>query len=196
MNDKDDDCFAALSDLEERRIGEWGIEFFRPYEVEEKRVVYDAENDVVLVGKIDGVLRHPDGGLCILELKTGNFNDNKISKTRLELCFYHRLLILMGEKTPITHFGFMGPDADNEKFLDKLLRTRGKVVMTGKTQGILFFEKATTRSLNRFAEIFPATVKSIKEHEWPMSWNDYTCPIYCDFHLSCENEMDGDDYEW
>ena len=191
-----DESLSAIAEMEERRIEEWGIEFFKPYEVEDKRIFYDEENDIVIVGKIDGVLHHPEGGLCILELKTGSFNDNKISKTRLELCFYERMMRMMGEEKPITHFAFMGPDADNEKMLNKLLNTRGKVVMTGKTQGIMFVEKVTNRALNRFAETFPETIERLKNEEWPMNWNDFTCTQWCDFNLACESELDGGVMEW
>ena len=194
--DEHTECIQAIADMEERRMEEWGVEFFKPYEVEEKRCFYDEEYDIVIVGKIDGVLNHPEGGLCILELKTGNFNDNKISKTRLELCFYERMVRLMGEEKPVTHFALMGPDADNEKMLNKLLNTRGKVVMSGKTQGIMFVEKVTSRSMNRFSEKFADAMQRLKDEDWSMNWNDYTCPEWCDFNLACEQELDEGDVDW
>ena len=196
LPESDEEAYDTLADLEQQRIELWGIEYFKPFEVEEKRIVYDPDNDIVLVGKIDGLLLHPEGGICILELKTGSFNSNKISKTRLELCFYARLLKLMGEEREITHFAFLGPDADDYKFLTSVKATRNKVVLFGKDKGMLIVEKTSMRSFNSFAEKFPIDVNNIRELEWGMKWNDYTCPIYCDFHLSCESELEGFDFEW
>ena len=85
-----------MVNLEEQRLKAWGITKFKPVEYEEKRVVWDEKNKVVLVGMIDAVLEHPDGGLCIYELKTGNMAKGKLDRTRRELCYYAYILRLMG----------------------------------------------------------------------------------------------------
>ena len=67
-----DAAYDAIAELEEQRREDWGDDFFLPLEHEEKWEVWDDFNEVLLVGKCDGVLQHPDGGLCLLELKTGD----------------------------------------------------------------------------------------------------------------------------
>ena len=189
----DDPAFATIAELEEARMEEWGIENWKPVEFEVKREVYDPELDAVLVGFIDAVLQHPDGGLCIFELKTGNMNDSKLSRTRKELCYYTYLLRLMGETRPITHFAYLSPDCDNLDFITKVMNQRNKEVMLGTDRGVLIIEKVNARSINTFNKDFPETVQEIKDSEWPMNWNDYFCPTWCDFHDSCSNEIMGFD---
>ena len=189
----DDPAFDTIAELEQARMEEWGIENWKPVEFEVKREVYDPELDAVLVGFIDAVLQHPDGGLCIFELKTGNMGDSKLSRTRKELCYYTYLLRLMGETRPITHFAYLSPDCDHLDFITKVMNQRNKEVMLGTDRGVLIIEKVNQRSINNFNKEFPETVQRMKESEWPMTWNDYFCPQWCDFHDSCSNEIMGFD---
>tara|TARA_R110000824_G_scaffold196246_1_gene379380 strand:+ start:11594 stop:12448 length:855 start_codon:yes stop_codon:yes gene_type:complete len=191
----DDRAFAPLADLEQQRLENWGIEHFAPDSFEEKMVVYDPDNEVVLVGKIDGVLVHPEGGLCLLELKTGKMNDSKLRRTRFELFFYEYLLKLNGETRPITHFAYLSPDCEDAAFVTKVMNQRGKEVLLGEETGVLIIEKVNNRSRTAFEKGFLETIDGIKNHEWPMKWNDYFCPQWCDFHLSCEAEITGIE-EW
>jgi hypothetical protein len=179
--------------LEEQRIEEWGIEHFMPVEYEEKRIVWDAENEVVLVGLIDAVLLHPDGGLCIYELKTGNMKNTKFSKTRRELCFYTRLLRLMGEKREITHFAYLSPDADDIDFTTKIINDKRRKIYVGEECGHLIVEKFSTRSYTPFEKAFKTAVENIKNLNWDIKWNDYFCPMWCDFSEACEREVMGFD---
>ena len=180
-----------LVNLEEQRIEAWGIEAFKPVEYEEYRAVWDEEREVVLVGLIDAVLVHPDGGLCIYELKTGNMNDGKLSRTRRELCYYTHLLRLMGETRPITHFAYLAPDADNLDFVMKMVNDSKREVYLGKDKGILIVEKVNGRSMNAFYKALDKAVEGLKNHENPMSWSDYFCPQWCDFSPQCEQELTG-----
>ena len=182
--------------LEEQRIKEWGIDNFMPVEYEEYRAVYDAERDVVLVGLIDAVLVHPDGGLCIYELKTGNMNDGKLSRTRRELCYYTHLLRLMGEERPITHFAYLAPDADNLDFVMKMVNDKKRQVMLGEEKGILIVEKVNTRSMTAFYKALDKAVAGLRAHDKPMVWSDYFCPQWCDFAPQCESELTGLTEEW
>tara|TARA_R110002167_G_scaffold56925_8_gene161345 strand:+ start:9634 stop:10572 length:939 start_codon:yes stop_codon:yes gene_type:complete len=212
---REDDANENLVFLEECRIAKWGIESFKPCEYEEYRAVWDDENQVVLVGLIDAILVHPDGGLCIYELKTGNWASTKMNKTRKELCYYAHMLRLMGETRPITHFAYLAPDAANHKFMaemcgwkdddgkwdeDRVLTTDAgwvdskskREIAFGKNgKGVLVIEKVTTRSFTSFEKSLKEAVIGIKTHEWPMKWNDYFCPQWCDFSMSCETEMTG-----
>jgi len=185
-----------LVNLEQQRIELWGIDKFKPVEYEEYRAVYDAERDVVLVGLIDAILEHPDGGLCIYELKTGNMNDGKLSRTRRELCYYAHMLRLMGEKRPITHFAYIAPDADNLDFVMKMVNDNKRQVLLGEEKGILIVEKVNGRSDKAFIKALDKAVEGLKAHENPMSWSDYFCPQWCDFSPQCENELTGVDSEW
>ena len=185
-----------LVNLEQQRIDLWGIDKFKPVEYEEYRAVYDAERDVVLVGLIDAILEHPDGGLCIYELKTGNMNDGKLSRTRRELCYYAHMLRLMGEKRPITHFAYLAPDADNLDFVMKMVNDKKRQVLLGEEKGILIVEKVNGRSDKAFIKALDKAVEGLKAHENPMSWSDYFCPQWCDFSPQCENELTGVDSEW
>ena len=182
--------------LEEQRIKEWGIENFMPVEYEEYRAVYDAERDVILVGLIDAVLVHPDGGLCIYELKTGNMNAGKLSRTRRELCYYTHLLRLMGETRPITHFAYLAPDADNLDFVMKMVNDKKRHVMLGEEKGLLIVEKVNTRSMTAFYKALDKAIEGLKAHDKPMVWSDYFCPQWCDFAQQCESELTGLSEEW
>jgi hypothetical protein len=165
-------------------------------EVEEKRYLYEdfqSENlgviPVIWSGMIDGVLRHPDGGLIVVELKTGNMNPAKLSRTRKELVFYHRMLTQagMGE---ITHFLYIAPDCTDDRMLDEVGK-RGKTVWLGENCGIAVLEQVPKRSLNVFPKSLNDTVENIISHQWPMKWNDYFCAEWCDFSMSCEGILAG-----
>ena len=177
--------------LEQQRLDAWGVECFMPDEYEEYRAVWDEEHQVVLVGKIDGVLVHPDGGLCIYELKTGNMNDGKLSRTRRELCFYRRLLMLMGETRPITHFAYLAPDCDNLDFVMKMVNDSKRQTFLGTEAGVLIVEKVNTRSITAFEKALAQAVEGLKAHENPMKWSDFFCPQWCEFSAQCESELTG-----
>tara|TARA_Y100001937_G_scaffold128519_1_gene205624 strand:- start:3969 stop:4922 length:954 start_codon:yes stop_codon:yes gene_type:complete len=206
--------------LEECRIAKWGLEHFMPVEYEEYRAVWDEENQCVLVGLIDGILVHPDGGLCIYELKTGSWGSTKMSKTRKELCYYKRMLELMGETRPITHFAYIAPDASNDKYVAELCgwkddsgrwdedrvatskagwldsNSKRDVAIGSGGEGLLIIEKVNKRSITSFEKALTQSVAGIKTHDWPMKWNDYFCPAWCDFAMSCESENNGIDNLW
>ena len=129
--------------------------------------------------------------LCIYELKTGNMNDGKLSRTRRELCYYTHLLRLMGETRPITHFAYLAPDADNLDFVMKMVNDSKREVYLGKDKGILIVEKVNGRSMNAFYKALDKAVEGLKNHENPMSWSDYFCPQWCDFSPQCEQELTG-----
>ena len=218
--DRYDPANEVMTYLEECRIEKWGIEHFAPYEYEVKRVVWDAEHEVVLVGLIDGILIHPDGGLCIYELKTGNMASMKFSKTRKELCYYTHMLRLMGETRPITHFAYLSPDAFNPKFVAELCGwkndwgawdedrvicsergwldcdSRKEVAIAEGAKGFLVIEALNARSITSFNKSLKEAVDGLKSHNWDMKWNDYFCPQWCDFSMSCESERNGLENLW
>jgi len=178
----------ALAQMEESRISTWGG--LDVVEAEVKHYIFDEENEVVLVGMIDGVVRHPDGGLVIVELKTGDMGAGKLSRTRRELCFYRTMLVAL-EYDAVTHFMYLTPDCLNEKFLTDMMNNRNKEVYLGDEQGLSLIEKVNSRSMTAFEKVYSNTILSLKSRQWDMKWNDYFCPTWCDFHLSCEAEMTG-----
>jgi len=173
-------------------------------EVEKKHERYEKLNvakigkvDVIWVGMIDAVLRHPNGGLILTELKTGNMGVGKLGRTRKELCFYKMILDKMGVYEPITHFLYICPDyqlvVDRE---DKLLlegSKRGKSLWLGDHNGIAILEPISTRSLNAFEKRLNDTLPNLFSHNWDMNWNDYFCMTWCDFNAACQQELHAEE---
>lgn len=171
---------------------------FEVVEAEVKHEVYEEFNGhpIIWVGLIDGVLRHPDGGLILVELKTGNMGTSKLGRTRKELVYYTRLLRQLGYDE-VTHFLYISPDYEiPEDGNDKLLlegNKRGKTMWLGPERGFALLEPMLERSYNAFEESLYDTIDSLTSHQWPMKWNDYFCPMWCDFSLNCEAELNGVD---
>ena len=176
---------------------------FEVVEAEVKHQVYEefetqsGIHPMVWVGMIDGVVRHPQGGLILVELKTGKMNMGKLGRTRKELVYYARMLKLLGYDE-ITHFLYLTPDyekIDGDKLLNEYNK-RGKTMWLGEQGGYALLEPITTRSINAFEQSLYNTIDSLKLQDYPMSWNEYFCPIWCDFHLNCEAELTGSIEEW
>lgn len=163
--------------------------------LEERIEAYDDENDCTLVGAIDGLFRHPDGGVMIVELKTGNLNSTKLSKYRKELAFYRRLLIKAGRYTEdeLTHYVIVAPDCTDEKLVTSLLgqKRQSRDVYLGNVTGLAIVEPISSRSVNGMERDLARSVEGIKTHDFPTKWNDYFCTQWCDYHLSCETELTG-----
>ena len=171
---------------------------FDVVEAEVKHEVYEEfdGHELIWVGLIDGVLRNPQtGGLILVELKTGNMSMSKLGRTRKELVYYTRLLRLLGYEDEITHFLYVTPDYEiPEDGDDKLLlegNKRGKTMWVGAERGFALLEPFLERSYNAFEESLYDTIDSLTSHQWPMKWNDYFCPMWCDFSLNCEAELNG-----
>ncbi len=171
---------------------------FEVVESEVKHEVYEEfdGHPIIWVGLIDGVIRHPDGGLILVELKTGNMGVAKLGRTRKELVYYTRLLRQLGYDE-VTHFLYVTPDYEiPEDGNDKLLlegNKRGKTMWLGPERGFALLEPVLERSFNAFEESLYNTIESLTSHQWPMKWNDYFCPMWCDFSLNCEAELNGVD---
>jgi hypothetical protein len=188
----DDPAYSTLIEMEKQRLDLWGSEYFEPIEHEAHREVYDPEHNIIMVGRIDALYRHPDGGLVIGELKTGNMGDSKLSKTRKELCFYMRMLKLMGVEGEVTHFYYMTPDCDNADFVQKVMdKKKPPVTFMGISQGLSILEPVSKRSINAFEKSLSVAIDGMRTHDWAMKWNDFTCPQWCDFAISCDNERLG-----
>jgi len=183
-----DTTLNALAQMEEQRIAFWGD--LEVIEAEVKHYLFDEEHEVVIVGMIDGVIRHPDGGIVIVELKTGNMAAGKLTRTRKELCFYYNMLTALGHEN-ITHFMYLTPDCMNEKFLTDMMNSPKKEVYVGEEQGVSMIEKINGRSLSAFAKGYNTIITSLKSRRWDMKWNDYFCPTWCDFNLACDAELTG-----
>ena len=136
------------------------------------------------------MIRHPEGGIVIVELKTGNMGAGKLTRTRKELCFYYNMLTALGHEN-ITHFMYLTPDCLNEKFLTDMMNSPKKEVYVGEEQGVSMIEKINGRSLSAFTKTYNNIISSLKSRRWNMKWNDYFCTTWCDFHLSCDGEITG-----
>mgnify|MGYP003148418664 CR=1 FL=1 len=153
---------------------------------------------IVWVGMIDGVLRHPQGGLILVELKTGKMNMGKLGRTRKELVFYNRMLSQLGYDE-VSHFLYLSPDYENVDPNDKLLqeyKKRGKTMWVGENNGFALLEPVMNRSINAFENNLYHTIDSLNSQQYEMNWNEYFCPLWCDFHLNCETELTGSMEEW
>jgi hypothetical protein len=126
----------------------------------------------------------------------------------------------MGETRPITHFAYLSPDAFNPKFVaelcgwkndwgewdeDRVLcsekgwldtNSRKEVAIAEGSKGFLVVEKLNPRSIASFNKSLKQAVDGIKSHDWDMKWNDYFCPQWCDFSMSCESERNGLENLW
>lgn len=188
----------AMREILEAIAEEWGhIEIVEledkhvhPYTISVLTDDGEIHYPVELVGMIDGVFRHPDGHLVVVELKTGNANSSKLSRTRGELCFYRKLLMLKGYDEP-THFLTIFPDADNPDFLMSLMGKRNTEVYMGDSQGLAVYETINSRSITAMEKKLSNAVHGIMTQEWPIKWNDYFCTQWCEFHLSCNEELLG-----
>ena len=146
---------------------------------------------IEMVGMIDGVFRNPQGGLVIVELKTGNANSSKLTRTRQELCFYRKILMLAGYDEP-THFLTIFPDADDVDFLTKMTNKKNTEVFMGLEKGLAVYEPISKRSISAFEKAWDEKIADLMNHHFPIKWNEYFCTQWCDFHLSCNEEiLDG-----
>tara|TARA_R110001592_G_scaffold63243_3_gene193600 strand:- start:4678 stop:5580 length:903 start_codon:yes stop_codon:yes gene_type:complete len=198
-----DDGVTAMQELLCAIASDWGeleiVELENKHEV--RTDIWYTEDDgdgnllhhaytVMLVGMIDGVFRHPDGHLVVVELKTGSCNDGKMSRTRRELCYYRKLLGLKAYEEP-THFLTIYPDADNLDFLMKMQNKKNVDIWMGLEKGMAVYEKAGTRSINSMEKALSKSVHGMMTQEFPMKWNEFFCSQWCNFHLSCNEELIG-----
>lgn len=189
----------SLREILEEIAHRWG--HLEIIELEDKHAIetvvdYQGETSpvfvpVVLVGMIDAVFKHPDGHLVIVELKTGNANQSKLSRTRGELAYYRKLLMLKGYTEPITHILTIFPDAQDADFLLSMIEKKNTDVFCGETQGMGIYEPLGTRTINAMEKKLSKSIKGIMEGEWGIKWNEYFCTQWCEFHLSCNEEMLG-----
>ena len=200
-----DGSVEAMIELEQERLRLWGPEHFAPVEFEIKHAVKHPLHDFILVGKIDGVHRHPDGGLVITELKTGKASKAKLTKTRKELCYYRYMLSLLGWEEAV-YFYYLFPEATNIDLYHELDAKKNTEVWLGSMQGMAVLEKVAKRSITAMHKSLDQACEGIKGDLWEMKWNDYFCSEWCEFNISCESQLlgfDGDptqiytaDEEW
>lgn len=184
---------SVASDLGQLDIVEAEVK----HQVYEELTTDSGTTPIIWVGMIDGVVRHPQGGLILVELKTGKMNMGKLGRTRKELVYYARLLKQLGYDE-ITHFLYLTPDyeiVEGDKLLDEY-KKRGKTMWLGQDGGYALLEPVLSRSLNAFEAGLYDTIDSLKLQDYHMVWNEYFCPVWCDFHLNCEAELTGSIEEW
>jgi RecB family exonuclease len=182
----------AMAQLEQIRLDKWTDEHFAPVEFEVKHTVKHPLHNFILVGMIDGVHRHPDGGLVITELKTGKATKSKLSKTRKELCYYKYMLELLGWEGAV-YFYYLFPECTNTQLFHELDGKNGVEVWLGDLQGMAVLEKVASRSVNAMHKSLNSTCEGINDALWDMKWNDYFCTEWCEFNMSCESQMLGID---
>ena len=103
-----------------------------------------------------------------------------------------RMLQLMDVKDEITHFYYLTPDCDNATFVQKVMdKKKPPEIFMGETQGLAIIEPVSKRSINAFTKSLKVAIDGLRGQEWPMKWNDFTCPQWCDYSISCDNERLG-----
>lgn len=176
-----------ILELEDKHVIPYTVEVMVEGEDNEaETIIYPVE----LVGMIDGVFRMPNGNIVVVELKTGNANMSKLSRTRGELAFYRKMLMLAGYDEP-THFLTIMPDAEDPDLILKLEGKRNTELFFGLTQGIGVLEKINSRTITAMEKRLVNAVHGIMTQQWPMKWSEYFCTQWCDFHLSCNEELLG-----
>ncbi len=187
-----DGSVEALAQLEEERLRRWGGEYFAPEEFEVKHTFKVPDRNFILVGMIDGVHRHPDGGIVITELKTGKATSGKLSKTRKELCYYRYMLAMLGWDEAV-YFYYLFPEATNTKLFHELDGKKNTEVWLGDLQGMAVLEKVQKRSITAMHKSLDKAFDGIEGSLWDIKWNDYFCSEWCDFNMSCESQLLGID---
>jgi len=196
---EDDPCIDSMLLLVHQIAHDMGG--FTVTESEVKHEVF--KDDIVWVGLIDGLLRfcvvkNPDMGSVIVELKTGKMNKGKLARTRKELLYYNMLLSLMDEDYPEpTHFLYLSPDFIQEEHDPNYAlmpegAKRGKTMWLGPEQGIAILEPIGKRSINAFSQSLSKTIDNLKLQQFPMKWSEYFCPLWCEFCMNCEAELTGE----
>ena len=132
--------------------------------------VDDKEVKVQLVGIIDRVFREGQGGLALMELKTGKWYPRKLSAMRMEMAYYKMLIELSTEEelkavglndSMVTHWGWRYSAADR---LDYEATKRVS-------------ERAMENSLNKLLRMYV-------EKDFPVTKDTFKCS-YCDYMDLC-----------
>jgi len=75
--------------------------------------------------------------------------------------------------------------------LTQLMNKKNTTVYMGESKGLAVLEPVKTRSINAMENTLSNSVLGIMSDEWPIKWNEYFCTQWCEFHLSCNEEMLG-----
>ncbi len=125
---------------------------------------------VRFVGIIDRVFTDGQGGLALMELKTGKWHPRKLSAMRMEMAYYKMLIELSTEEelkdanlndSIVTHWGWRYSAADRLDY-EPVKRVS---------------ERAMNNSLNKLLRMYV-------DQEFPMTKDDFKCS-YCDYMDLC-----------
>jgi len=132
--------------------------------------VDDKEVEVQLVGIIDRIFSEGQGGLALMELKTGKWHPRKMSAMRMEMAYYKMLIELSTEEelkavglndSMVTHWGWRYSAAD------RLDYEPVKKVS----------ERAMQNSMNKLLRMYV-------DQDFPITKDDFKCS-YCDYMDLC-----------
>tara|TARA_R100000406_G_scaffold86017_1_gene69762 strand:- start:1076 stop:1993 length:918 start_codon:yes stop_codon:yes gene_type:complete len=125
---------------------------------------------VRLVGIIDRVFREGQGGLALMELKTGKWHPRKMSAMRMEMAYYKMLIELSTEEelkavglhdSIVTHWGWRYSAADRLDY-EPVKRVS---------------ERAMETALNKLLRMYV-------DQDFPITKDDFKCS-YCDYMDLC-----------
>mgnify|MGYP003122085651 FL=1 len=139
----------------------------------ETRVTYDVPEygptEIQFVGIIDRIFETEEGGLALIELKTGKWSPQKRSHMRREMAYYKFLLENTDPKDlpenirgkPITHWGWRFPKADK-----------------------WHYEKVAKRSETAMHRRVGQLISAYLEEDFPTTKQDFKCG-YCQYIEDC-----------
>jgi CRISPR/Cas system-associated exonuclease Cas4 (RecB family) len=136
-------------------------------------VIDDKEVKVQLVGIIDRVFQEGQGGLSIMELKTGKWKPYKLAPMRMEMAYYKMLIELSTPEeleevglndAPVTHWGWRYSSADRLDY-EPVKKVSERAMQTALTKLLKMY----------LGQNFPVTKDAFK-----CSYCDYMdlCPKY------------------
>ena len=132
--------------------------------------VDDKEVEVQLVGIIDRIFSEGQGGLALMELKTGKWHPRKMSAMRMEMAYYKMLIELSTEEelkavglndSMVTHWGWRYSAADRLDY-EPVKKVSERAMQT-----------ALTKLLRMYVE-----------QDFPLTKDDFKCS-YCDYMDLC-----------
>ena len=124
---------------------------------------------VTFVGIIDRVFKNEDGGLVLMELKTGKWKPNKTSEMRREMSYYQWLIEMtpeeelrkLGLDEPVTHWAWRYSGADHWDY-----------------------EPVKAVSKRAMQKVVNDLVQAYLNQEFPVTKDDFKCS-FCKFQPYC-----------
>jgi len=120
--------------------------------------------EVHLRGIIDRIFKDAEGGVALMELKTGKWHNANTPKMKMEMAYYAYVLEQSGaadDLGDVTHYGWRYPKADHWDYME--------------------MKKATLTAMKKRLH---KLVRAYVEHDFPTTKDEFKCG-YCDYIDFC-----------